>query len=79
MEKVCTKCSIKKRVYEFYPAEDGRFGVSAMCKECSRAYTRNWYRNRFNRPVNTTPNIIFRNDEMELFIRRKNKFKLGMG
>jgi len=47
MEKICTKCKVKKNITEFYKSSGCKFGVRGKCKKCkdeidkNRSHTKN--------------------------------------
>jgi len=43
MEKICTKCEKSKSFSEFHKAKKGKYGLTAICKECKAIYGKNYY------------------------------------
>lgn len=47
MTKVCGRCTAKKEASEFYRSTTHSSGLQSYCKECHRAYSRDWERNNY--------------------------------
>ena len=51
MKKICSQCKIEKELNEFNPNKDRKSGYRSECKECRRAYVRE-YKRRNRESVN---------------------------
>lgn len=50
MEKICTKCNIPKKLEEFYPEKQGKFGTRHICIICEKEKNRqNYLKNKEER------------------------------
>jgi len=42
--KICTKCKIKKPLFEFSKDKQKKDGLYSACKKCVRVYAKSWYK-----------------------------------
>jgi 5-methylcytosine-specific restriction endonuclease McrA len=45
MNKVCSKCKESKSLDQFYKSKKDKYGVTSICKECSKRIVREYYSN----------------------------------
>lgn len=68
MDKICSRCSLTKKIEEFGKRKDSKDGYHGVCKICRNSYTKNW------RTSEKYVNRIYTDDEIIAEKERKRRY-----
>lgn len=63
LTKICTKCNETKSLTEFHKKKSGKYGVTSICKICTKKYRHNYYMSDKETHKTNSRNYYARNNE----------------